>query len=155
MRTVDPPSESLIGTLADEYLEARFIVECFSVMTSVSSSDPQAIASNECLKLSWKVHLEIQRPNHIGLTSNTSNSRRSYNLSLWLVAGPCRNAHSAVSLGAIVFIERMLAFGVSDETIQIWDKDIDNEHAFGEKVTFHAVDAVLEVFWRVQVPQIV
>ncbi len=53
----NPSSRLPVGILADEYLEARFFIECLSGMTTISSSDTQAIAANECLKLSRKVHL--------------------------------------------------------------------------------------------------
>ena len=100
-------------------------------MAIISSSDTQAVASNECLKLSWKVHLEIQRPNHIGLPGNLADSRRSHNLSRRLIAGPCRNANSALSRRTSVIIEHILLFSVSEQKRQIWNKDIDNERSSG------------------------
>ena len=120
---------SLAGILADEYLEARRIIECLSGVAAMSSSDTQAVAPNERLELSRKVHLEIQRPDLIGLTSNFSDSRRSSYLSRGLIAGLRHDSHAALPLGTIVFRKQICLFGVLDEKIQIWNKDIDNERA--------------------------
>src|SRR5688572_25962696 len=51
---------SALGTLADEDLKARLFVERLSGMITVTSRDTQAVALDQCLKLSRKVHLEIQ-----------------------------------------------------------------------------------------------
>lgn len=139
----------LTGVLADEYLEAGRFIERLSGMTAVSGSDMQAIATNECLELFRIVHLEIQRSGPIGLTGHFAGRLRSYDLSRRLIAGPCRNADTTLSLGAIVFIEHVLPFGAPEEETQIWNEDVDNEHASGSKVSFHAADTALEVFQRV------